>query len=273
MVINNRNTFFYSLSSKSKKLILIILLIAFFLILILSRFDNSVLSKNLRSSTSEVSFQLSSIVASPIKLIINGYDKINEISSLYQENEMLRKSQLAEAVSFQEIVEMKLKIEKYESLLNVYEDNNLNFKTARIVSKISHNYLNSIILKSGKIDGTNSGMPILGLKGLVGFVEQVRNETSIAILLSNISSRIPVSISDDSYQAIMIGQDLENPKIVFARDTDLIKVGDKVSTSGRGGIFPPYILIGQVSSIEGSKIEVDLLEKIENLTHVRILDY
>ena len=168
---------------------------------------------------------------------------------------------------------MKLKIEEYESLLNTFDNNKFHFRTARVISKISNNYLNSITITSGEKNGVKPGMPIIGLKGLVGFVDQVRGDTSVAILLSNISSRIPVSISNNSYQAIMIGQDFKNPKIVFAKEKDKIKVGDKISTSGRGGIFPPYILIGKVSSVIGTEIEVELFEDIESLTHVRILEY
>ena len=270
---NNRNTFFYSLSNKSRKLILISFLLLFFLILVLSKFDSSNFSKNIRVITSESSFYLSSIIASPVNLIITGYNKINDISGVYQENEELRKLQLSESISFQEIVEMKLKIEEYESLLNTFDNNKFHFRTARVISKISNNYLNSITITSGEKNGVKPGMPIIGLKGLVGFVDQVRGDTSVAILLSNISSRIPVSISNNSYQAIMIGQDFKNPKIVFAKEKDKIKVGDKISTSGRGGIFPPYILIGKVSSVIGTEIEVELFEDIESLTHVRILEY
>ena len=54
---------------------------------------------------------------------------------------------------------------------------------------------------------------------------------------------------------------------------ELINVGDTISTSGIGGIFPPFILIGQVSSITDNNIEVKLFEDIEKLTHVRILEY
>ncbi len=270
---NNRNNFFYSLSSKSRRLILITFLLVFFLILLLSRFDTTNLSNNIRSKLSEFSFNLSSIIASPIKLINKGYDKINDVSRIYQENEELRKLQLSESISFQEIIEMKLKIEEYENLLNTFEDNKFDFKTAKVISKISNNYLNSITITSGETHGIKSGMPILGLKGLVGFVDQVRKDSSVAILLSNISSRIPVSISNNNYQAIMIGQDFKKPKIVFAKDKDLIKIGDTISTSGRGGIFPPYILIGQVSSVKDNEIEVELFEDIEKLTHVRILEY
>ena len=107
---NNRNTFFYSLSSKSRKLILITSLLVFFLILVLSRFDTSNLSNSIRASSSELSFNLSSIIASPVKLMIAGYNKIIDISRVYQENEELRELQLSESISFQEIIEMKLKI-------------------------------------------------------------------------------------------------------------------------------------------------------------------
>ena len=71
--------------------------------------------------------------------MIAGYNKIIDISRVYQENEELRELQLSESISFQEIIEMKLKIEEYERLLNTFDDNEFNFKTARVISKISNN--------------------------------------------------------------------------------------------------------------------------------------
>ena len=268
---NYRNSFFYSLSSKSRKIILIAFLFFASLILLLSRFESTSFSKDLRLFTSEISYQLSSFIITPVQMILSGYQKIDEIGNIYEDNKNLRAEQLAEAISFQELVEMKLKLEEYESILNIIDKSKLSFKTARIKSNISNNYLNSIILDAGSSDGIKHGMPILGLKGLIGFVDQVRNSSSVGILLSNINSRIPVSISDKSFQAIMIGQDINQPKVEFAKDIQKISLNDNVSTSGRGGIFPPYILIGKISSINGDKIRVKLLEDVEQLTHVRII--
>ena len=116
-------------------------------------------------------------------------------------------------------------------------------------------------------------MPILGFKGLLGFVDRVNNKTSVGILLSDINSRVPVSISASDFQGIMVGQNHNSPIIEFAKNKELIKVGDKVSTSGKGGIFPPYIIIGEISEVKKNSIKVSLLEDLTQLTHVRLIKF
>ena len=269
---NYRNNFFYSLSSKSRKIVLVIIVFIACLILIFSNFESSKFSQNLRTFTAEISFHLSSFITLPIQMLQSGYNKIEVIGKIYDENNQLKKEQLADSINFQDFIEMKLKVEEYENILNIVENSELNYKTVRIISSISNNYLNSIILDVGMKDGVKSGMPILGMKGLIGFIDQVRNDTTVGILLSNINSRIPVSISKNSFQAIMIGQDINHPKIDFIKDIKKIKVGDSVSTSGRGGIFPPYLLIGEIDSINNDKIRVKLLEDVSQLTYVRIIE-
>lgn len=269
----NRNSFFYSLSSRSKRLLLIIILFFASVLLFISNYNETESAKRIRAISSQYSYLLSSTLTTPINMLMNGYDKIDDIKKVYLENERLKGNQLAESISFQEIISMKLKLEKYESLLNLFDENDYSFSTARVISNISNNYINTIIVKSGSKNGIKTGMPIIGLKGLVGFIDEVRNNTSVGILLTNINSRIPVSISKNSYQAIMMGQDFNRPKIIFAKEKRLIKVGDLVSTSGKGGIYPPYILVGKIINIEEDNVEVQLFEDIDSLSHVRLIGF
>ena len=269
----NRNNLFYSLSSRSKRLLLIIVFFSASVLLFISNYNETESAKRIRAVSSEYSYLLSSILTTPISMLMSSYDKIDDIKRVYTENERLKNNQLSESISFQEIISMKLKLEKYESLLNLFDENNYSFTTARVISNISNNYINTIIVKSGSKHGIKTGMPILGLKGLVGFIDEVHNESSVGILLTNISSRIPVSISTNSYQAIMIGQDFNMPKIIFSKEQELIKVGDLVSTSGKGGIYPPYILVGKISNIGPNIIEVELFENIDELSHIRLIGF
>ena len=70
-----------------------------------------------------------------------------------------------------------------------------------------------------------------------------------------------------------MGQGRENPTVKFIEDIEKISIGDLVTTSGKGGIFPPFQLIGQVVGKKINEIEISLFEDIPSLSHVKLLNY
>ena len=116
-------------------------------------------------------------------------------------------------------------------------------------------------------------MPVSGSNGIIGRISHVSENLSRVLLLSNINSRIPVIISDDGYHGMLIGQGRENPTVQFVEHIEKISIGDLVTTSGKGGIFPPFQMIGQVVSKKSNEIEISIFENISSLSHVKLLNY
>ena len=218
-------------------------------------------------------YSISSIVSSPISLIKNGLLSIYEIQNLYEENQKFKDMQLLDSASFQEIVSMKLKIAQYEKLLNASSDIEYDFITSRIIGDYSNNFNGTLIINAGNNENIKVDMPVLGSNGIIGRVFSVSKNLSRVLLLSSINSRIPVIISDDGYHGILIGQGRENPTIKFVENIEKISIGDLVTTSGKGGIFPPFKMVGQVVSKKKNEIEIIIFEDINSLSHVKLLNY
>ncbi len=216
---------------------------------------------------------ISSIVSSPISLVKDGFISINEIKNIYKENQKFRDLQLMDSSSFQEMVSMKLKIAQYEKLLNATTDIEFEFRTSRIVGDFSNNFNSNLIINTGKRDNVKVDMPVSGSKGIIGRISHVSENLSRVLLLNNINSRIPVIISEDSFHGILIGQGRKNPTVEFIENIEKISIGDLVTTSGKGGIFPPFYIIGQVVGKKTNELEINIFEDITSLSHVRLLDY
>ena len=248
-------------------------LIIFSLFFYFGRFDNSNLSNELRAKSISTVYSITSIVSSPINLIKNGLESIYEIQNIYEENQRFKEMQLLDSASFQEVVSMKLKIAQYESLLNASNDIEYDFRTSRIVGDFSNNFNSTLIVNSGKEENIKLDMPVSGSNGIIGRISHVGESLSRVLLISNINSRIPVIISEDGYHGMLVGQGRENPIIEFVEHIEKISIGDLVTTSGKGGIFPPFQLIGQVVGKKSNEIEISIFENITSLSHVKLLNY
>ena len=269
-----RNSFFQSFfGSQLRIIIFTLILILVSSLFIVTKIDKSPIFKSIRSSSISIIYYISSVVVSPAKFVGDGVSKIIEIRSLYKDNEQYKKERLIESKSFQELVSLKLKIVEYERLLNLNEDLDYDFITSRVIADLSKKYFSSILVDVGKKDGVFENMPITGPNGLLGKITDVDQSISRGMLVNDVSSRIAVSISEKSFQGILIGQNQRNPRIDFVKEFSQVIIGDLVTTSGKGGIFPSYIFVGQIVKKGKDYLEVELFEDIDSLTHIRLLNF
>ena len=57
----------------------------------------------------------------------------------------------------------------------------------------------------------------------------------------------------------------------FLENPDLVRPGDRVISSGDGGVFPAGLLIGQVAADPGGRLRVRLAADYERLEFLRVL--
>ncbi|MDB9986123.1 rod shape-determining protein MreC [Pelagibacterales bacterium] len=228
-----------------------------------------------RSNIRDLILTVSSTIASPAILLNDGITTIIEINSLYSELDEYKKQQALSSNIFQELSVLRQQVEIYESDLNIIKDNDHDSIGAEIFTDSSNRYFSSVLIKAGSNDNLKENNAIVSSKGLLGRISEVGEEVSRGLLLTDISSRVPVSVSSNEIQGILIGQNLKKPRVYYLLNISSLNEGDLVTTSGKGGIFPSNIPIGTVSdkNQKNKYIEIDLFERINNLSHVRIINY
>ena len=228
-----------------------------------------------RSNIRDLILTVSSTIASPAILLNDGITTIIEINSLYSELDEYKKQQALSSNIFQELSVLRQQVEIYESDLNIIKDNDHDSIGAEIFTDSSNRYFSSVLIKAGSNDNLKENNAIVSSKGLLGRISEVGEEVSRGLLLTDISSRVPVSVSSNEIQGILIGQNLKKPRVYYLLNISSLNEGDLVTTSGKGGIFPSNIPIGTVSNKnqKNKYIEIDLFERINNLSHVRIINY
>ncbi len=160
---------------------------------------------------------------------------------------------------------------KLLDLNNVQLDPQLTYVTGIVLADSGSPFRQSVLLNVGGRDGIRDGWAVMDGIGLVGRISGVGQETSRVLLLTDTSSRIPIIIQGSGQRALLMGDNTRNPPIEFLEDPDLVRPGDRVISSGDGGVFPADLLIGQVVLGADRRLRVRLSADYERIEFLRVL--
>lgn len=150
-------------------------------------------------------------------------------------------------------------------------DPRLTYITGVVLADSGSPFRQSVLLNVGARDGLVEGWATVDGIGLVGRISGVGQDTARVILVTDTSSRIPATIQPSGQRAIIAGDNSSAPPIDFLENPDLVRPGDRVISSGDGGVFPAGLLIGQVAADPGGRLRVRLAADFERLEFLRVL--
>ncbi len=227
------------------------------IILILSSFDYKII-KTVRSGINEIIYRGSFVISAPEKIIKNLNTEIRNHFGLYSNSKKLEK-ELNEYRSQKISLDiLKFENQKFRQQLDDYL-----ISTEIVFSKIiidnKSPFLRSIVINKGSRDGIKSGMAVLDQQYLVGKVIEVNFGTSRVLLLSDINSNIPITISPGNLLAIATGTGKDQAKVNFLKKTHFDKITNDslVYSSGTGGLIKSGVPIGRITNFD-SKIDEDI---------------
>ena len=135
-------------------------------------------------------------------------------------------------------------------------------------------FLRSIIINKGSKNNIKLGMAVLDDNYLIGKVVEVNYLTSRILLLSDLNSKIPVTIGPGAFQSILSGTGKNNGVIQYLKEDYSIEENSTVYTSGSGGLFKAGIPIGKIKIGElNKKNEVDFFSDFSQLRFVKIMSF
>jgi rod shape-determining protein MreC len=156
-------------------------------------------------------------------------------------------------------------------LSNVRLDPRLTYVTGVVMADSGSPFRQSVLLNVGARDGIVDGWAAMDGIGLVGRISGTGEATSRVILLTDAASAIPVTIQPSGQNALVAGDNSAAPLLDFLENPDLVRPGDRVVSSGDGGVFPPGLLVGQVAADPAGRLRVRLAADYERLEFLRIL--
>lgn len=207
----------------------------------------------------------------PITGIANLISDFQSYQQLAAQNQDLRR-ELQQMKAWKEAaLQLEQENAKLLGLNNVQLDPQFTYVTGVVITDSGSPFRQSVLVNVGARDGIVDGWPTMDGIGLVGRIAGVGQETSRVMLLTDTSSRIPVTIQPSGQKAILGGDNTLNPPLEFIEDPDRIRPGDRVVSSGDGGVFPADLLVGQVALGTDRRLRVRLAADYQRLEFLRVL--
>lgn len=250
-------------------LIVIVLIIVLFVIFSVSLKKERELNK-VESFFKDTLIYVEKIVVYPFNYVKNKISDYNELKNVKKDNDILETS-MDRILSIEtENIELRRQLEALKEELNIdYSLTDYEYLNASVISRNVGYWYNKITIDKGSYNGVEKDMVVITSKGLIGRVINTTTFTSDVKLIttSDTNNKISVHISngDTNLYGLINGYNyndnvLELEGISNTRD---VNIGDRVYTSGLGGIFPSGILIGTVSEITTDSYDLAKVIKVK----------
>jgi rod shape-determining protein MreC len=199
------------------------------------------------------------------------------------ENERLKQELATAQLELRNAQEATLENERLRSLLNLKEQTGYDQIPARVISRDSSVWFNTITIDRGSSAGIGLNMPVVTGGGIVGRV----------IALSPVTAQVMLITDEKAAAGAIVGQlggsgalgpvrGLGKNGLIemrYVSGLEKVQVGDYILTTGQDGIYPPGLSVGEVVQVtpgtatQSHEILIRPSAKLDQLGQVAVLLY
>jgi rod shape-determining protein MreC len=226
-----------------------------------------------RTALSDALAPIYAVLAVPIETARDAAADIADVFILRSENERLR----AENDRLRRWYDVAMALDAENATLKAnlrwIPDPALAYVTARVVADAGGVYARSVLLSVGPNNAIRKGQIALDANGLVGRVTEVGARSARVLLITDINSRVPVTLEQSRAKAILVGGNTPYPRLMYLPDDVHPAEGERVVTSAEANAFPAGLLVGTVHYSNETQPMVSPAANLERLEIVRIFNY
>jgi rod shape-determining protein MreC len=243
-----------------------------FALMLLGRADTLMIER-LRVQVTDAIAPILDAMSRPAATVVRAADEVRELLDIRGENARLREER--ERLLQWQTVARRLQADNagLRSLLNYNPVENAGFVTARVIADTGGAFAHSVVLNAGTRDGVKKDQAVVNGNGLVGRVIAVGGRSARVLLLTDLNSHVPILIESTNTPAILAGDNSNRPRLVHLPQGAVVAPGDRIVTSGHGGILPPRLPIGVVVAVNDGAIVVEPFVDRSRLEFVRAVDF
>jgi len=256
-----------------RRLITVVLLLILFGLFVVWRIDNPRVEK-FRALVIDTFVPNFEWILRPMTSVVKLAQDYRSYEKLLEQNKELRR-ELQQMKSWKEAaLQLEQENARLLDLNQLRLDSKLTHVSGIVIADSGSPFRQSVLLNIGSRDGIQDGWAAMDGLGLVGRISGVGSSTSRVILLTDNASQIPVIVQPSGQRAILMGDNSFAPPVEFIENVDLVRPGDRVVTSGGGGVLPAGLLVGTLAMDPNGRLRARLVADYERLEFLKVLrDY
>jgi rod shape-determining protein MreC len=250
----------------------ITLLVVISAVMILVGKADQVAFQSLRNSVMDAAAPALDMLSRPAAALDAAADRVRGLIAVYRDN--IRLAEENERLLGWQQVALRLSVENAElrDLAKLVPEPAISFVTTRVIADSGGAYARSVMVNAGHDNGVTRGQAAITGEGLVGRVAEVGSRAARVLLITDLNSRVPVVVDGTRQRAILAGDNSAHPSLRYA-DAGAIRIGDRIVTSGEGGVFPPGLPVGVVARVDGEGTRVEPYAALSRVDYLRLVDY
>ncbi len=162
--------------------------------------------------------------------------------------------------------ELEHENERLRHALDYKKATHFNVVAAQVIRRQPTTWWQTVDIDAGEESGIGTQLAVLSNEGLVGKIDRIYKEQnrSSVLLLTDEKCQVSAKVEGSPEVGILSGQRGRfdgNPllRLRFLSTDAALHQGQKVFTTGRGGIFQPNILLGTIDSVEKGALDSEAL--------------
>ncbi|MEP6809329.1 MAG: rod shape-determining protein MreC [Chthoniobacterales bacterium] len=180
---------------------------------------------------------------------------LKSLEDLEKDNAQLRVDNRALNATNQALRDVEREVNRLRLALAYRERSVFKLVPAEIVTRDASTWWRTVTINRGKEDGIETDMAVVTDQGLVGKTTTVSDTISIVLLVSDENCRVAANIEGSREQGIVSGERVAGAltpllNLNFLSKQADLKPGQKVYSSGVGGVFPSGLLIGMIKEFK-----------------------
>jgi len=201
-----------------------------------------------RSGQGRAAWFLQHTLLAPVTAVVGWWDRG---VGLYWDNERLRARLTRMQIELDEATAERAENERLRDLLKLAERHPYELIAARVVGRSLDRLGGSLAIDKGEADGVYPNRAVLTPEGLVGRVERTTAHGARVLTLLHRDCAVAARVERSRVDGVVRWEFGERPTLylLYVSSQEDVKVGDRIQTSGLGGIFPAGIRIGTVTRI------------------------